>query len=125
MDGGIELDIDDEGEVQVIEDHESDHYCLANMTCKYANRIETDELITISCNYKNQIRNVFNFKHCPAKKWHKYEHRHSPEKSKRIKGCFVCGSEKQWRLKDKWICFRCHPPAYKKDQIQIRKYKND
>ena len=127
MDGGIELDIDQDGEVQVIENHESDYYCLANMTCKYATRTETDKYITILCSYKNKIQNVFQFEHCPAKKWHKYEHRHSPEIESK-KGCYVCGCERQWRLKgknNKWICYKCHPPPYEKDQIKFRKFKND
>ena len=122
MNGGIRLDIDDNGEVQVIEDDQSDHYCLAGMTCRYANRIETEKLITITCNYKNKIKNVFEFKHCPAKKWHRYENHFSPE-IKNKPGCYNCGSTKQWRLrgnkKNKWICSICHPPAYKKDQIII------
>lgn len=123
MDGGIQLDIDDQGEIQVTENHESDHYCLANMTCRYANRIETQKLITITCNYKNKIKNVFEFKHCPAKKWHKYKHIRSPKILTDTTSCFSCGDTKQWSLKGKnkkWICSECHPPTHKKDQINER-----
>jgi hypothetical protein len=124
MDGGIKLDLDDGGEVQIIQE-KSEHDCVANITCSYATRTETDNLITITCNFENKIRNVFLFKHCPAKKWHRYQHRHSPEKFKEAKGCYMCGHKKQWRIKSgKWTCPNCHPPAIRDEsRIETRKYE--
>ena len=127
MDGGIKLDLDNDGEVQIINE-ETKQSCVANMTCSYANRIQTDDLITITCSFDNKIRNVFHFKHCPAKKWHRYKHMHSPEILTDAKGCYVCGNQKQWRFKNKkseWVCPNCHPPKnFNKDTIQIREYKS-
>lgn len=128
MNGGIELEIDEDGDVQIIESKNPDHYCLANMTCKYAERTETKKSINIICHFQNKKQNVFEFKHCPAKKWHRYVNKFSPEIKPRV-GCFVCDCKKQWKLKgknNKWICFNCHPPKnFNKKRIETRKYKID
>ena len=131
-DGGIKLGLNKNGEPSIIEDDDKKQECLGGFRCLHAKKTETDELITLVCHFKPQPKNVFEFEHCPANKWHSYKDVRTPRNLTRAgkkTGCYSCGGQQQWRLKgknNKWICSSCHPPKlFAKKKIQTRKYKNE
>ena len=126
---GIKLDLDADGQAYIVEE-DGKETCVADIACQHVKRTETDGMMTMSCHLKPQAVNVFTLEKCPANKWHKYIDVRSSTDMDAItagKGCFACGSKKQWRLKGgKWICSNCHPPnLFTKKQIETRTYKKE
>lgn len=99
-DGGIKLDLDDDGNPYVVED-KGDTECLGGVFCTHVKNM--------LCHLKPQAVSVFQLKKCPANKWHTYLDVRSYSPIKTRDGCYACGSKE----KINGVCSNCHPPVKK------------